>query len=74
MERFKTNSKRLSSWDVITSGKEPPNPVTNLSSDKFNQIINDINAGKYEYILFDTPPSLGFPDATLISEIQIYYY
>ena len=65
---LKQTVKGYPSWDVITSGKEPPNPVTNLSSDKFNQIINDIkNAGKYEYILFDTPPSLGFPDATLIS-------
>jgi tyrosine-protein kinase Etk/Wzc len=43
------------SFDVLTSGPQPPNPAEMLSFPKVKTMITSLK-DKYDYIIFDTPP------------------
>ncbi len=54
------------SYDVIFSGKFPPNPAELLSSLKFQQMLEELRE-QYDYILIDTPPLGLVVDAAVIA-------
>ena len=53
--------------DFMPRGKKPNNPASLLSSDKFDTLINELNA-HYDYIFIDSPPVLAASDATILSQ------
>ena len=53
--------------DFMPRGKKPNNPASLLSSDKFDTLINELNA-HYDYIIIDSPPVLAASDATILSQ------
>ena len=52
--------------DIITSGPIPPNPSELLSSERVNQLIERIK-DNYDFILFDSPPTIAVTDAVILS-------
>ena len=61
----KTDVKNLF---VISRGTVPPNPSELLSSKRFENIINDFKQ-LFDYILLDSVPVTGLPDALVLSKI-----
>ena len=57
----------LDNVDFIPRGKQPHNPASLLSSDKFSALMTELNA-HYDYIIIDTPPVLAASDAMIISQ------
>jgi len=55
------------SFDVLTSGPQPPNPAEMLSVPKVKTMISALK-NEYDYIIFDTPPVGLVADARLLSE------
>jgi Mrp family chromosome partitioning ATPase len=56
-------------WDLLTAGREPPDPPRLLSSKRMRQLLEDIvNRGGYDLVIVDTPPALGLSDASLVAE------
>jgi capsular exopolysaccharide synthesis family protein len=56
-------------WDLLTAGREPPDPPRLLSSKRMRQLLEDIiNRGGYDLVIIDTPPALGLSDASLVAE------
>lgn len=53
-------------FDVVFSGRFPPNPVELLSKPKFKEYL-DYFAKFYDYIVIDTPPLAPVIDAAVIS-------
>jgi polysaccharide biosynthesis transport protein len=51
---------------LITSGPIPPNPVELLASDRFSQLLKK-SAMKFDRIIIDGPPHLGFADVLVLS-------
>ncbi|TLU98201.1 GumC family protein [Dyadobacter luticola] len=56
-------------FDVITSGLPPPNPVEMLALPKLEEIVSTLR-GRYDYIIFDTPPIGLVTDARLLSRFS----
>lgn len=54
--------------DVITSGNIPPNPSELLGSEKMRALLNTLK-GKYDYIIFDLPPTVVVSDALVVSKL-----
>lgn len=52
--------------DFIPRGKQPHNPASLLSSDKFDTLMIELNA-HYDYIVIDSPPVLAASDAIILS-------
>ncbi len=57
---------QISTFDVIFSGRFPPNPVELLGTEKFKNMIKQLEK-IYDYIIIDTPPLLPVIDASVIS-------
>lgn len=57
---------QLPNFDVIFSGRFPPNPVELLSSDLFGELIKVFRT-VYDYIIIDCPPLVPVIDASVIS-------
>jgi len=56
-------------WDVITAGRNPPDPPRLLSSQRMSQLVSTIaESGRYDLVIYDTPPALGLADAALVAE------
>ena len=56
-------------WSVLTAGRRPPDPTRLLSSNRMRTLVNDLEqSGKFDLVLFDTPPVLGLADAALVAE------
>ncbi|WP_299764722.1 tyrosine-protein kinase family protein [uncultured Dokdonia sp.] len=55
-------------FDVILSGRIPPNPAELLMSERFENIIEEVR-GKYDYVIVDTAPTLLVTDTLLISQL-----
>ena len=56
-------------WDLLTAGRQPPDPPRLLSSQRMTQLVRDIiDNGGYDLVIFDTPPALGLADAALVAE------
>lgn len=54
--------------DILFSGDVPPNPSELLSSDRMQQLMDEM-AGRYDYILVDTPPVNVVSDACIIANL-----
>ena len=53
---------------VITAGEIPPDPTRLLSSQKMYSLMEQIKkSGKYDLIIYDTPPILGFADGRILA-------
>jgi capsular exopolysaccharide synthesis family protein len=61
----------LPQWEnlsVLPAGDTPPDPSRLLHSQKMKQLVDQLNQdGKYDLIIYDTPPVLGFADAKIIA-------
>ncbi|MEP0266466.1 polysaccharide biosynthesis tyrosine autokinase [Dokdonia sp.] len=55
-------------FDVILSGRIPPNPAELLMSDRFEKLIDNVR-GQYDYVIVDTAPTLLVTDTLLISQL-----
>jgi len=62
------NKTPLQYLDVITSGPVSPNPPEIFSSQAMKDFLKKIE-GKYETIIFDTPPAYGLPDALVLGNL-----
>lgn len=58
--------------DVITSGKNPPNPAELLASQRMDQLMERYKA-VYDYIFIDLPPVCEVSDAGIISRLVTGY-
>ena len=62
---------KVPEWEnlsVITAGDIPPDPTRLLSSQKMYSLMERLkNSRKYDLIIYDTPPILGFADGRILS-------
>ena len=56
------------SFDVISAGKIPPNPMELLSSARMEKIVNKLKE-EYDYILLDLPPVEEVSDALVAAKL-----
>lgn len=61
-------SSRVPNLYYIPSGPIPPNPSELLGSSLFKNMIQSLG-NQFDQILFDSPPVLGFTDATILSTL-----
>lgn len=54
-------------FDIIYSGKIPPNPAELLSNFRVGQLFEDVSS-KYDYVLVDTAPIIPVSDTILLSK------
>lgn len=52
---------------IIPSGPVPPNPAELLASRRFKLLLEDL-AGRYDRIILDGPPHIGFADTLILSK------
>ncbi|MGB2713364.1 MAG: polysaccharide biosynthesis tyrosine autokinase [Vicinamibacterales bacterium] len=52
---------------VMTAGHVPPNPSELLHSERMKQLLANLEAGPFEWIIIDTPPVLAVTDAVIIA-------
>lgn len=56
------------SWYIIPAGQKVPDSTRLLSSKRMEIITNQISDSKmFDYIIYDTPPAIGFADASLVA-------
>jgi tyrosine-protein kinase Etk/Wzc len=60
------NVDKLDNLYVLTCGSSAPNPSELLMSKKMEKLIGELRE-EYDRILFDLPPVLGVPDASILS-------
>ncbi|MGB9714870.1 MAG: GumC family protein [Thermodesulfovibrionales bacterium] len=53
---------------IITSGPIPPNPSELLGSSRMDDLISVLESS-FEFIIIDSPPAIGLPDALYLSKI-----
>jgi capsular exopolysaccharide synthesis family protein len=51
---------------LVAAGTVPPNPVQLLSSQLFQELIQQLRQ-EFQHLIIDTPPIIGFPDGRIIS-------
>ena len=54
-------------FDVILSGRIPPNPAELLLSNRFKDLLGNVK-NEYDYVLVDTAPTMLVTDTLLISQ------
>ncbi|MDJ0634827.1 MAG: polysaccharide biosynthesis tyrosine autokinase [Xenococcaceae cyanobacterium MO_188.B29] len=68
---IKAAIKKIPQWEnlsVISAGDIPPDPTRLLSSQKMQEFMEKIkNSHKYDLIIYDTPPILGFADGRILA-------
>ncbi|MFQ5479456.1 MAG: GumC family protein [Candidatus Binatia bacterium] len=52
--------------DIITAGPIPPNPVDLLNSAHMERLLGELEE-RYDQILIDAPPAMGFADVPIIA-------
>ena len=52
---------------VIAAGPVPPNPSELLSSERMRQLVGNLEAGPFDWIIMDTPPVLAVTDAVILA-------
>ena len=60
--------KTLPSLDVIPSGICPPLPADLLASDQMKKFVEALR-GRYEYVIFDSPPALSVTDPLIVASV-----
>ncbi|HEY9771946.1 MAG TPA: polysaccharide biosynthesis tyrosine autokinase [Coleofasciculaceae cyanobacterium] len=62
---------KVPQWEnlsIITAGEIPPDPTRLLSSQKMYALMERLKSSrKYDLIIYDTPPILGFADGRILS-------
>jgi polysaccharide biosynthesis transport protein len=62
---------KVPQWEnlsVVTAGDIPPDPTRLLASQKMHNLMERLKSSrKYELIIYDTPPILGFADGRILS-------
>ncbi|GAB1384026.1 MAG TPA: polysaccharide biosynthesis tyrosine autokinase [Ottowia sp.] len=51
---------------IVTAGPVAPSPVDLLMGPRFGQLMDQLQAAGYEYIIIDGPPILGLADAIVL--------
>lgn len=51
---------------VLSAGLIPPDPVRLLASQKMQDLMSDLQ-NSFDFVIYDTPPILGFADANLLA-------
>jgi succinoglycan biosynthesis transport protein ExoP len=54
---------------VLPCGPQPPNPAEILLTQRFKQVLTELE-GKYDRILLDSPPVLAVTDAVVLSRLS----
>ncbi len=54
------------SVDLVASGPIPPNPAELLDSERMRLLLEELER-RYDFVLLDVPPTLGFADVPLLS-------
>jgi len=54
------------SVDLVASGPVPPNPAELLDSERMRLLLEELER-RYDFVLLDSPPTLGFADVPLLS-------
>ena len=60
---YTTNQENLY---LLTSGPVPPNPAEMLGSKAMNELLSQLE-GKFDLVIFDTPPVLAVTDAQILA-------
>ena len=55
-------------FDVVAAGRNPPNPIELLSSDRMGRMITKLR-DKYDYIILDLPPVGEVSDALAVAKL-----
>ncbi|HEX6201367.1 MAG TPA: polysaccharide biosynthesis tyrosine autokinase [Thermoanaerobaculia bacterium] len=53
---------------VVPSGPIPPNPSELLASERMRELVERLR-GSFDYVVFDTPPTLAVTDSTLVGSL-----
>ncbi len=53
---------------IITAGAKPPNPANLLNSEIFKELLAQLR-NRFQHIIIDTPPVLGFADSRFVSAL-----
>ncbi len=56
------------SYDIIPAGPAPPNPSELLASQRFKDLLDQLDK-LYDFVLLDSPPILNVTDALLLSKV-----
>ena len=66
-----TITQKPEQWEslsVISAGDIPPDPTRLLSSQRMHKLMELLKrSGKYDLIIYDTPPILGFADGRILA-------
>jgi polysaccharide biosynthesis transport protein len=54
---------------VLPSGPTPPNPAELLLTNRFSEVLRQLQA-RFDYILLDSPPLLAVTDAVILSRLS----
>ena len=65
-ENLLQNCEGMPNLKVITSGPIPPNPAELLSSNEMKNLLQFLK-GNFKHIVIDSPPSVFFTDAAILS-------
>jgi capsular exopolysaccharide synthesis family protein len=64
--------QRVPQWEnlsILTAGELPPDPTRLLSSSRMQQLMDRLNdEDRYDLIIYDTPPILGFADGRILAK------
>ena len=52
---------------AITAGRTPPNPSELLASERMHQLLANLAAGPFDWVIVDTPPVLAVTDAVILA-------
>jgi tyrosine-protein kinase Etk/Wzc len=61
------HSTTMDHIDFMPRGQHPHNPTSLLASDRFGELMTQLNA-YYDYIIIDSPPILAASDAVILSQ------
>lgn len=65
IQKYKTED---CAFDVISSGRNPPNPIELLSSNRMQKVLDKLR-GFYDYIILDLPPVGEVSDALVAAKL-----
>jgi capsular exopolysaccharide synthesis family protein len=57
---------RVPGFFYITSGPIPPDPISLLTGERMKSLLDELNE-KFDYVVIDCPPILGFSDSPILS-------
>lgn len=58
----------VANLDVLTCGPIPPNPAELLHTERFQQVVEQLE-DRYDWIIFDSPPTIAVTDSMILSQM-----